>query len=97
MVYLFIKLSLLDVKNGIDFETFFKGIEEFGCEDQNYIKKIFSYANKTMSGILLFINIFLDFLNWNDFLDAIKIIRVNELNEKIDLFFKVCFWFIAIV
>ena len=32
---------------------------------------------------------YLGFLDWSQFLQAIKILRVKQLNEKIDLFFKV--------
>jgi hypothetical protein len=64
---------------GIDFKTFFKGIPEMRVESEDLVKIIFDRMNTSRTNLL----------SWEEFLRAIKKIKSDLLEDKIDMFFDV--------
>lgn len=64
---------------GVSFEIFKNGIKELSLENKELVRKIFKKANKSWTG----------YLNWEEFLEAMKIIFTDSLEVKIELFFDI--------
>lgn len=63
----------------MDYYTFRNGIYQMFVQSEELAKRIFETIDINYSG----------FLNWEEFLNLMVIIRAKTLKEKIDLFIKV--------
>jgi len=66
-------------EDGIDYHSFRNGIYQIFLQSEELAEKIFYTIDFNFSG----------FLNWDEFLDAMQIIRAKTMREKIDLFIKI--------
>ena len=66
------------LKNGIDFQTFWKCIEELTDERENLAKKLFEQINRSNSPLL----------NIEDFIKGKYFLQNSELTEKLEIFLK---------
>lgn len=69
-----------DVKKGITFDVFKVGIKSLKYESEWLAKRIFDECNEMKSN---------EFLDWEHFLLAVKAIQAKQLDQKVDLFFKI--------
>lgn len=65
--------------DGLDYYTFRNGIYQVFVQSEELAIRIFNTIDFNYSG----------FLNWEEFLSLMVIIRAKTLKEKIDLFIKV--------
>ena len=72
-------LILKDLDEGLDYYTFRNGIYQVFVQSEGLAKMIFNTIDFNFSG----------FLNWDEFLNLMVIIKAKTLKEKIDLFIKV--------
>lgn len=70
---------LKDLKSGLNYETFRKGIYQISVQSEKIAQKIFESIDSVSSG----------FLNWDKFLKLMGIIKAKTLDEKINLFIKI--------
>ncbi len=75
MIFFFFK----DLDDGLDYYTFRNGIYQVFVQSEELAIRIFNTIDFNFSG----------FLNWEEFLNLMVIIRAKNLKEKIDLFIKV--------
>lgn len=75
----FFLFFFIDLDDGLDYNTFQNGIYQVFVQSENLAKRIFNTIDFNYSG----------FLNWDEFLNLMVIIRAKTLKEKIDLFIKV--------
>lgn len=69
----------LDIDDGINYYTFRKGIYQIFVQSEEIAKKIFYTIDFNYS----------EYLNWEEFLNLMEIIKGKTLREKIDLFIRV--------
>ena len=68
--------SKLILKYGIDFNTFWKCVEDISVEKEEFVWKLFGQINKNKSGLL----------SMEDFFEGMSFIRNTDVREKLDLF-----------
>ena len=68
--------SELILKYGIDFNTFWKCVEDISVEKEEFVWKLFGQINKNKSGLL----------SMEDFFEGMSFIRNTDVREKLDLF-----------
>ena len=68
-----------DIRSGLNYETFRKGIYQIYVQSEVIAEKIFLSIDSASSG----------FLNWEKFLKLMGIIKAKTQDEKIDLFIKI--------
>ena len=68
----------LILKNGIDFATFWKCVNDISVEKKKFVEKLFMQINRNKSRLL----------TMNDFFEGMSFIQNTELKEKLDLFLK---------
>ena len=66
------------LQNGVDFDTFWKGIDNFSNEKKEFVAKIFNQINRRE----------ICFLNFEDFLSGMYYMQNSDLSKKLDLFMK---------
>lgn len=71
--------TLKIIKDGIDLSTFHKGVPQINKETIEIAKKIFKSFNTKTTG----------FLSLEEYLKGMNKIRSNNMEEKIDIFFKI--------
>ena len=64
---------------GIDFETFYKCVQEISEEKEEFTQKLFMQVDKKKIGLL----------SLDDFIEGMSFIQNTDLKEKLDLFLKV--------
>ena len=64
---------------GIDLDTFKTGLKELSCENDDLIERFFDRSNHSHNG----------FLDWFEFLQAIKILTTSDLELKLHMFFSI--------
>ena len=64
---------------GVNFNNFQNGINELALENKELVKKIFQKADSSHTG----------YLNWDEFLESMRIIFTESLEIKIELFFDI--------
>ena len=67
------------IHEGIDFETFFKGVPQMRSESNELARKIFKIVNEKQN----------KYLSWNEFLKGMISLKSKSIADKIDMFFKV--------
>ena len=77
------KLTIMADQNqevfGVNFHVFKEGITELSLENKELVRKIFKKANVSCTG----------FLNWEEFLEAMRTIFTDSLEVKIEMFFDI--------
>lgn len=68
-----------DITNGLNYESFQKGIYQIFVQSEIIAQKIFTTIDCASTG----------FLNWKKFLKLMGIIKAKTLDQKIDLFIKI--------
>ena len=69
----------LEEFRGVSWNVFANGIRELSLDNRKLVKRIFKKANVTCTG----------YLNWDEFLEAMKIVFTDDLELKIELFFDI--------
>ncbi|KAM3130325.1 hypothetical protein pb186bvf_017538 [Paramecium bursaria] len=68
-----------NMDDGLDFKTYSTGIYQIFMQSEQLAQEIFNKIDFNFSG----------FLNWQEFVDLMVVIRAKTLKEKIDLFIKI--------
>lgn len=69
-----------EIGDGVDFNTFRHGIYQVFMQPEQLAKEMFSIIDFNFSGCL----------NWNEFLDLMVVIKAKTLEERINLFIRIC-------
>ena len=64
---------------GVEKSVFMNGLKMLSLDNTDFLEKIFESVDKENKG----------FLYWEQYFQALKLISSNDLNDKIDLFFKI--------
>eukprot|EP00347_Sterkiella_histriomuscorum_P016078 403354574 len=80
-------LSKVSMKNfpdimkevGVERSVFMNGMKQLSLDNTDFLERIFQSCDKDNNG----------YLQWEEFFSALKLISSSDVNDKIDLFFKI--------
>ena len=64
---------------GVEKSVFMRGMKQQYLDNTDFLDRIFNSVDKDLK----------DFLTWEEFFAALKLISSSDLNDKIDLFFQI--------
>lgn len=78
------KISMLNFPNklkeiGVEKSVFMNGLKQLCLDNTDFLDRIFSSVDKANK----------EYLTWEEFFAALKLISSSDLNDKIDLFFQI--------